>query len=64
MPKYLVHYKPAGFAKDVRAVIDAPSYRATLTQIRHTCWGVTVYSVKPMRPADVTAAIGETNGNE
>lgn len=60
MGKYFVHYRPADADEDIRAVIEAPSYRAVLTELRHAHRGVTVYSIKPTTAADVAAAIGET----
>ena len=56
MPKYTVHYKPADAAKDILADVDAPSYRAALTRIRHAYPSVTVYSIKPAQSADIEAA--------
>ncbi|MDR1519949.1 MAG: hypothetical protein LBU23_07390 [Planctomycetota bacterium] len=56
MRKYFMHYRPADAAEDVRAVVEAPSYRAALAQVRRACRGVTVYSAKEARPADVEAA--------
>ena len=55
MPKYLAHYLPSDSAEDIRAVIEAPSYRAALAELRHAHNGVTVYSIKPTTLAEVEA---------
>jgi hypothetical protein len=57
MPKYLVHYRSAYASEDVRAVVEAPSYRAAMAQLRYEeDDDVTVYSIKPATAEDVEAA--------
>ncbi|MDR1518954.1 MAG: helicase-associated domain-containing protein [Planctomycetota bacterium] len=48
MPKYFVHYLPADAGEDIRAVVEAPSYRAALAQIRRAAGRVTVYKITPL----------------
>ncbi|MDR1520639.1 MAG: hypothetical protein LBU23_10965 [Planctomycetota bacterium] len=64
MPKYLVHYRPACASEDIRAVVEAPSYRAAIAQLRYEeDDDVTVYSIKPSTAEDVEAAAkGASNG--
>jgi hypothetical protein len=52
MAKYFVHYLPAGAREDIRAVVEAPSYRAALAQIRRAAGGVTIYEITPLPAGD------------